>query len=163
MQGLKIPVDWSLGYYFSGTRFTNVLERATILYKKSNDVLQLSLDCLSRSMHFLASCYMYVLAKHRKFSFVSLTRHLFSKLFAAGGVKHAQQIESNDNGKDLLVSGAIDVPWARVHVEVRGLGLSWARRALYPFISSANKDILQDINIRFPAGEVTAILVSLRR
>jgi len=75
-------------------------------------------------------------------------------------VKHAQQIEDKDKQKDALVSGAIDVPWARVNVEVQGLGLTWSRRPLYPLVSSAQKKILHDVNIRFPAGEVTAILVS---
>lgn len=74
-------------------------------------------------------------------------------------MKHAQQIEDNDKQKDTLVSGAIDVPWARTNVEVQGLGLTWSRRPIYPLVSSARKEILHDVNIRFPAGEITAILV----
>lgn len=84
------------------------------------------------------------------------------KLFPAGGVRHAQQIGDQDIGKDVLVSGVIDIPWARIHVEARNLGLTWTRRALFPFISAARKEILHDVNIQFPPGEVTAILVRLR-
>ncbi|KAF8310725.1 P-loop containing nucleoside triphosphate hydrolase protein [Clavulina sp. PMI_390] len=114
MQGLSIPVDWNVGYYFAGLIGVFIAEHA--------------ISCLAL------------------------------QFFDAGGVKHAQQIDDKDSGKDVLVSGDIDVPWAKVDVEVRGLGMSWSRRGIPPFTSSASKDILQDVNTRFPAGEVTAIL-----
>jgi hypothetical protein len=55
----------------------------------------------------------------------------------------------------------MDLVRARIDVEAQGLGLKWIRA--WP--GSANKKrvekvILEDVNIRFPAGEVTAILVS---
>ncbi|KAF8305817.1 hypothetical protein DL93DRAFT_2232864 [Clavulina sp. PMI_390] len=114
MQGLSIPADWSIGYYFAGLIGLFVVEH-------------------------VISCFIL-------------------QFFNTGGVRHAQRIDNEDNQKDILVSGDIDVPWVKVDVEVRGLGMSWSQRGVPPFTSPTSKDILQDVNIRFPAGNVTAIL-----
>ena len=74
-------------------------------------------------------------------------------------MKHAQRVNDSDRAKDTMMSGALDVPWARVHVEVRKLSLTWSRRALPLLVSAAEKKILDDVSIQFPPGQVTAILV----
>lgn len=103
----------------------------------------------------------------------------------AGGVKHASEIESGHRGKAADVGGGT-MQRAKMDVEVRGLRLIWRKRGLGAIGHKAagnsrtlteeeldadvrgvaetdqgsRKVILDDISLRFPAGEVSAILVS---
>ena len=62
------------------------------------------------------------------------------------------QIISSDRGKEVTGTD-LDIARQRIDVEVKGLGFSWVR-------GSTRKEILHNINAKFPAGQVTAILVS---
>ena len=88
-----------------------------------------------------------------------LTVFVWDQVYHPGGVKYASQLQVNEPGKESLVTGDLDVPWVRVDVRVTGLGLKWIRPSFGPLIQSAEKVILEDVNVSFPAGQVTAILV----
>jgi hypothetical protein len=86
-------------------------------------------------------------------------------------VSHAQQVnDGKEHSKSSAVIGDLDIPWVKVDVEARALGFKWSRRsagsqslglAVSWLLSQVEveRTILSDINVRFPAGEVTAILV----
>lgn len=82
----------------------------------------------------------------------------------AGGVKHASEIESGHRGKTADVGGGT-MERDRVEVQVRNLHLTWFKRGgrwkkRSESPASEGKVILDDISLTFPAGEVSAILVS---
>lgn len=82
-------------------------------------------------------------------------------MYKPGGIKHAAQIDHNADSKTRDVPSDMDLIRTRIDVEAQGLGLKWIRA--WPGSQKKNrveKVILQDVSIRFPAGEVTAILVS---
>lgn len=54
----------------------------------------------------------------------------------------------------------MDLVRQRVHVEVKGLGLSWVRPGRLIF-SEQKKEILNNITFSCPPGQITAIMVSI--
>lgn len=77
---------------------------------------------------------------------------LFQKVYRPGGVKHANQLFSSGSGKEAMVSADMEIARQRIDVDVRHICLKWSRRGV-------EKTILHNINAKFPAGEVTAIMV----
>ncbi|KAG8931848.1 hypothetical protein FRC02_002035 [Tulasnella sp. 418] len=86
---------------------------------------------------------------------LGLVEYLISGILLAtyhpGGVKHAMQVVSLDRGKEVAIGGDLDISRQRIDVEVKGLTFSWNRR-------NNRKTILHNVNAKFPAGQVTAIL-----
>lgn len=92
----------------------------------------------------------------------------------AGGVKHASEIDSHNRGKTADVTNShmtrdridVEVSAGRVRwrgggtdggMQMRHLSLSWERRGRGA-VKSKKKTILDDVSVKFPAGEVSAIL-----
>jgi hypothetical protein len=80
-----------------------------------------------------------------------------SQYWHPGGVKHAARIGSHKERKYL--ESDMDIVRQKVHVEVRGLGLSWVRPGRL-IVSEQRKRILDNVNFTCPAGQITAIMVS---
>ncbi|KAG8951402.1 hypothetical protein FRC04_006173 [Tulasnella sp. 424] len=72
-------------------------------------------------------------------------------VYRPGGVKHANQLFSSGSGKEAMVSADMEIARQRIDVDVRHICLKWSRRGV-------EKTILHNINAKFPAGEVTAIM-----
>ncbi|KAG8896745.1 hypothetical protein FRC01_011637, partial [Tulasnella sp. 417] len=72
-------------------------------------------------------------------------------VYRPGGVKHANQLFSSGSGKEAMVSADMEIVRQQIDVDVRHICLKWSRRG-------TEKTILHNINARFPAGEVTAIM-----
>ncbi|KAG8923585.1 hypothetical protein FRC00_006062 [Tulasnella sp. 408] len=72
-------------------------------------------------------------------------------VYHPGGVKHANQLFSSGSGKEAMVAADMEIVRQRIDVDVRHICLKWTRRG-------TEKTILHNINARFPAGEVTAIM-----
>lgn len=101
----------------------------------------------------------------------------------AGGVKHASEIDSHHRGKNADVADS-HVKRGRIDVEVRNLSLTWEKRRVMKSPGTEKRKlnesqdmgegenkvenlgkregklILDDVSVAFPAGEVSAILVS---
>ncbi|EIW69228.1 hypothetical protein TREMEDRAFT_31078 [Tremella mesenterica DSM 1558] len=77
-------------------------------------------------------------------------------VYPAGGVKHAAEIESHHRGKQTDVIES-HMTRDRIDVEVRNLTLNWERRGR-GVMKDRKKVILDDVSVRFPAGEISAIL-----
>jgi hypothetical protein len=111
---------------------------------------------------------------------------LLLQFWHPGGVKHASKTPTNDRGKESTVTGKIDLPRAKIDVEVRSGGLSpvptctlltscsrhcstqlrhislaWKRRSFKPFFGAAEKKILRDVSASFPAGPPRPTLPAL--
>lgn len=76
--------------------------------------------------------------------------------YNGGGVRHASEIDSHNRGKTTDVDES-HMTRDNIDVEVRGLSLSWERRG-HGIVKNVKKTILNDISLRFPAGEISAIL-----
>jgi ABC-type transport system involved in Fe-S cluster assembly fused permease/ATPase subunit len=88
--------------------------------------------------------------------------HYFCKVYHPGGVKHAVQQSSSSEDEDAKAPKSdMDISRATVDVEVRSLGFKWVRSSLGPFSPRIEKPILDNINVKFPLGKVTAIIVSI--
>ena len=81
---------------------------------------------------------------------------LFLWLHPSGGVKHASEIDSQHRGKQTDVSKS-HMTRDRIDVEVRNLSFTWERNGRGVF-KDKQKKILDDLSVRFPAGQVSAIL-----
>ncbi|KAJ7071333.1 P-loop containing nucleoside triphosphate hydrolase protein [Mycena amicta] len=77
--------------------------------------------------------------------------------YKPGGVKHAGAAASDHRGKE-PITGDMDIPRAKINVEIRNLSFKWVSSGL-PFLRAAeDKPILNDISTYFRAGEISAIL-----
>ncbi|KAK4686772.1 hypothetical protein P7C73_g3345, partial [Tremellales sp. Uapishka_1] len=80
-------------------------------------------------------------------------------IYAAGGVKHAAEIDSHNRGKSTDVVES-HMTRDKINVAISHLSLSWERHGR-GILREAKKTILNDLTISFPAGEVSAILSTL--
>ncbi|KDQ16857.1 hypothetical protein BOTBODRAFT_30755 [Botryobasidium botryosum FD-172 SS1] len=78
-------------------------------------------------------------------------------VYHPGDVKHAARIDPDSKAKSSGTSD-MDVVRARVDIEVRDLSFRWIRPSLASITERQEKTILENVNARFPAGKVTAIL-----
>ncbi|TXT10968.1 hypothetical protein VHUM_01719 [Vanrija humicola] len=81
---------------------------------------------------------------------------LILTFYNGGGMRHASEIDSHNRGKTTDVDES-HMTRDNIDVEVRGLSLSWERRG-HGIVKTVKKSILNDISLRFPAGEISAIL-----
>ncbi|KAL1410291.1 hypothetical protein Q8F55_004297 [Vanrija albida] len=81
---------------------------------------------------------------------------LILHFYNGGGVRHASEIDSHNRGKTTDVDNS-HMTRDRIDVEVQGLSLNWERRG-HGVVKTVKKTILNDISLRFPAGEISAIL-----
>lgn len=89
--------------------------------------------------------------------FFSLLVNAILKVWHPGGVRHAAQVDGS-TGKESLVQSDMNIIRQRIDLEVKDLELSWFRVGFGP-LKKQQKNILQEINFRAPAGQITAILV----
>ncbi|KAF7319864.1 ABC transporter domain-containing protein [Mycena kentingensis (nom. inval.)] len=79
------------------------------------------------------------------------------QFYKPGGVKHAVSSTKDHPGKE-SIGGDMDIPRAKINVEIRNLGFKWVSSGL-PFLrKSESKPILNGISTVFPAGQISAIL-----
>ncbi|KAF7306405.1 Pleiotropic drug resistance proteins (PDR1-15), ABC superfamily [Mycena indigotica] len=83
---------------------------------------------------------------------------LILQFYKPGGVKHATATGQDHRGKESMM-GDMDIPRAKINVEVRNLGFKWISSGLpFGIRRAETKPILNDISTYFPAGEISAIL-----
>ena len=131
LTGLLIPVDDPLSKYFGGLLG---------LFVGFNTLAGIILSVSLKSRHCFAPAYVIL------------------KVWRPGGIHHAARIDG-PKGRESLAKSDMNISRQRVDLEVKDLGLSWFRPGSGP-LKKQQKDILQAINFRAPAGQITAILVS---
>jgi hypothetical protein len=132
LAGLLIPVDDPLSKYFGGLLG---------LFVGFNTIAGVILSVCPESLYF----------------FLLANANVLLKVWHPGGVRHAARIDVS-TGKERLAKSDMNIARRRVDLVVKDLGLSWFRAGFGP-IKNQQKTILQEINFRAPAGQITAILV----
>ncbi|KAJ1301061.1 hypothetical protein OPQ81_003479 [Rhizoctonia solani] len=86
-----------------------------------------------------------------------LVAGIILSVYKPGGTRYARKIDPSNSGKDPALHSDMDISRQRIDVEVRNLGLTWAKTSLFTR-KKTEKRILSNVNAVFPSGQVTAIL-----